>query len=405
MSKVILTRYLYLFDEVGLTFIMCLLKAKSIDECYFWITELYLSGCKQQSWELLWFIYYDFYHILNPQFEPFLYKKSLSGDIKSILTVVKNMFKMASSTEVFITRQYNSNIREITHIFKGKKPNWLLNIPNKYHGLFRFIDKKLYHFAVSSLPDVIEPDIYQAIQTYFKLTDEQFTIIRNLIESSLPTTKENTETVEGTEEGIEEGIEDDETKSKNQYVYKNAIHVLWSAICLLIFNPEWFQSKKKIFIGSTDDEFINVMKIHMDPIPLNKNKQPQIYNTLVYKRLYSIDATCSAFHLLRETEEDINKCYYYHWEYYAYLCPLWKKRFDKYNITIDDANNKIIFNDDDEMEMFYSQYGYQPDELPWEAENKRIICMPTNISWKDWYNSIFTEKPVYEFTDDFKFNY
>ena len=154
MSKeVILTRYLYLFDEVGLSFISSLLKAESIDECYFWMSELYLSGLTVQSWDLIWFIYYDFYYILNPDFEQFLYKKSIGGDFKSILTVTKNLFKMktTSSTEVFITRQYDYNIKEITHIFKGKKPNWLSVIPNKYHGLFRFLDKKLYHFAVSSL--------------------------------------------------------------------------------------------------------------------------------------------------------------------------------------------------------------------------------------------------------------
>ena len=109
MSKeVILTRYLYLFDEVGLSFISCILKAESIDECYFWMSELYLSGLVVQSWDLIWFIYYDFYYILNPMFEPFIYKKSISGDFKSILAVTKNLFKMksSSSSEVFITRQY-----------------------------------------------------------------------------------------------------------------------------------------------------------------------------------------------------------------------------------------------------------------------------------------------------------
>lgn len=392
MSKVILTRYLYLFDEVGMTFVSCILKAKSIDECYFWISEMYLSGFKQQSWELLWFIYYDFYFIINPQFEPFLYKKSINGDFKSIITVVKNLFKLESSSEIFITRQYNSKIREITHIFKGKKPNWLLSIPCKYHGLFRFIDKKLYHFAVSSLPDVIESDIFQAIQTYFQLSDEQFAVIQRLIDSSLS-------------EAEKEEEDDKDKNNENQYKYKNAIHVLWSVICLLIFNPGWFQSKKKLYIGCSDDEIDSVMKIHTEPIPLNNYNQPQIYKTLFYKRLYSIDVMCSVFHLLRETKDNINECYYHHWEYYAYICPLWKERFDKYDITVDDENNKIIFNNDNEMEQFYSQYGYQPDEQSWETENKRMIHISTNIGWKDWYDSIFTQKSIFEFADDFRFKY
>ena len=96
MSKVILTRYLYLFDEVGLTFITSLLKKRSLEECYFWISELYLSGFIEQSWELLWFVYYDFYYINNPYFRPFIHKKSVEGGLKSALTVVKNLFKMKS---------------------------------------------------------------------------------------------------------------------------------------------------------------------------------------------------------------------------------------------------------------------------------------------------------------------
>ena len=49
MAKLILTRYLYIFDEVGLSFIICLLKKHSLDECYFWISELYLSGFKDNK--------------------------------------------------------------------------------------------------------------------------------------------------------------------------------------------------------------------------------------------------------------------------------------------------------------------------------------------------------------------
>ena len=147
MSKLALTRYLYIYDEVGFSFITALLKKQSIDECYFWISELFLSGYEKDSWELIWFIYYDFYYINNPQFIPFILKKHNNGEgnLKDLMTVIKNLFKFPISSQVFVTRQYNMNIKEITSVFRGKKPAWLVNsIPTKYHALFRYIDKKLY---------------------------------------------------------------------------------------------------------------------------------------------------------------------------------------------------------------------------------------------------------------------
>ena len=40
---------------------------------------------------------------------------------------------------------------------------------------------------------------------------------------------------------------------------------------------------------------------------------------------------------------DLNNEYWYNWEFYAYRSPLWKSRFDKYKIHIDDKEKKIVF--------------------------------------------------------------
>jgi hypothetical protein len=100
----------------------------------------------------------------------------------------------------------------------------------------------------------------------------------------------------------------------------------------------------------------------------------------------------------------MNRRYYHHWEYYAYFCPLWTQRFNRYDITIDNETEQIVFNDETQLEEFYTQYGYEPDEQSNETDSKRIIHMPTH-NWKSWYESIFTQKPIYEFNDDFRFRY
>jgi hypothetical protein len=107
---------------------------------------------------------------------------------------------------------------------------------------------------------------------------------------------------------------------------------------------------------------------------------------------------------MRENVPDMNTCYWYNWEYYANPCPLWAERFNQYNITIDDELAKITFNDDDHLEDFYSKYGYEPDEQSIETESKRIIKMASH-NWKKWYESIFSQKPIYEFNDDVRFSY
>ena len=372
MSKIALTRYLYIYDEVVFSFITSLLKKQSIDECYFWISELFLSGFEQNSWELIWFIYYDFYYINNPQFISFILKKHKNGDLKNLLTVVKNLFKYTISSQIFITRQYNTAIKKITCIFRGKKPSWLINsISTKYHSLFRYINKKLYHFAASSLPETIDSELFDAIHIYFNIKKTQI----------------------------------DDIKEKINNSYNNDIHKIWSIICLLIFNPNYINSKKKLYIGLNEKDYQNILKIHTDPIPLNKYGNSQIRKTLIYKCLYPINHLSSSFHLMRDDYDNISNCYYNHWEYYAYNSPIWKNIFNKYNITIDDINKQIIFNDDHEFEDFYERFGYEPDELPADIQHKLFGIFPEN-NWKKWFQEIFLNNcSIYEFNNDFKFNY
>jgi hypothetical protein len=172
-----------------------------------------------------------------------------------------------------MTRQYNNCIKDITHIFKGKKPNWLMALPVKYHGLFRFIDKKLYQFAVSSLPDIVDTDILKAIQIYFQLSDEQTMSFQNEF-SQLSADKPSADTADQDNNEVPPSAD-----TADQDQYKNAIHKLWAIICLLIFNRDYLSSKKKIYIACSDMEYKEVMKIHDDPIPLNKYNNLQIHQT------------------------------------------------------------------------------------------------------------------------------
>ena len=49
---------------------------------------------------------------------------------------------------------------------------------------------------------------------------------------------------------------------------------------------------------------------------------------------------------------------------------MWKCRFDKYRIKIEEEKKEIVFEDEDEYEQFYELYGYEPDEQNKETQEK-----------------------------------
>ena len=393
MAKLLLTRFLYIFDEVCISFLTSLLKKQDLGECYFWIAELYLSGYYKQSWDLIWFIYYDFYYIHNPLFEEYLSKKhkegvSLGGDngIKAILSAVKNMFKLVSSPEIFITRQYNQ-LKEITSLFRGKKPVWLSQYPCHYHAFLRYIDKKMYHFAVSCIPSTINDELLQVVKSYFNVPDEDFTLLTSRIHCT-------------------DGNNEHGNNENDAFEYDNQFHKFWSLVCLLSINPSWRENcKRKIYTSCTTDEHNKIMSHYNDPIPLSsKYNNKQIYKTLLYKRTYSITPLCSSFHLTRDSFENIYHELWYRWEYHAYPTPLWMNRFNQHKIIVDDDKQAIEFLDDDAMEEFYRQYGYEPDEQSVETQERGLYVLEEN-NWKHWYTTIFHDNPMVSYKDDFKFAY
>ena len=64
-----LTRFLFMSDEVILTFLETVLKSSDLCECYYWISEYYYSGYQRKTWQLLLQIFYDFYAIKYPKLE------------------------------------------------------------------------------------------------------------------------------------------------------------------------------------------------------------------------------------------------------------------------------------------------------------------------------------------------
>ncbi len=293
---IIFTRYLYTADEVILTFMECLLKQEDIEECYYWFYEYYKSGYEEKSIKLLWKIYYDYYYIKNPKMEEKINNKYLkwkeTKDIKYMLWVVKNLFRLNKCHTILLLRTYYNNRN--TDILTGE----MINIDTiKYKNK----EEILFIKAVKQKKKI-------AIAYYLKrIKDDDRKLI--LVNKSL-----------------NENIEYNNN-------YSDKYHYLLAKV---IKNLKITPKKKVYYKMVLNKEVKNILETDESCRNDGKlNDVNYIYKTLSKRRIYGISKNIGCFNLARQNK-DINHIFWYHWEYYAYKCPLWQGRFDKYNIEINE---------------------------------------------------------------------
>ena len=156
-----LTNRLYPVDEVCMTLITALLKGCDLQECYYWILELYHSGL--DVLRTLERIYLDFYLTPNPlNLGEYIAKKertieyyrqnassssssieaSTNTELKEIGNIIRNLFRAKSSSTVFIVRQLFSLNLPPNKIYRRTLPTWLDQFPKVYHMLLMSIHHK-----------------------------------------------------------------------------------------------------------------------------------------------------------------------------------------------------------------------------------------------------------------------
>ena len=382
-----LTRYLYSRDEVELSFVVSLLEKKDIMECYFWAFELYYSGYDIS--QLIWKIFYDFYFHYNSKLEVIIHNKLAkwreNNDYKNIAYIIQNLFRSKISHVVFTLRQriLHDNYKYEFKPKRGRRPNWLNKYEKKYIPLIIAISNSDYYKIAYYLYYLIDNNthdityaIFVSIMKYFSLDHEHdhYMRIDNFTENAL---------------------NDDVQKYWDLREYSDDKHYLLSMIVHLMTNTNTNKKSSNILVIPREKHLEWIINTETET-----NYPP--YRSLKNKRIYKINSLIGSFKLVRnnfchsETLDlkFINTC----WETYAYNTPCWKKRFIEYNGGFDDRN-KIIFDNDDNLENFYEKYGYEPDEQTSEIQDMSIGYID-KISKKDWYESIFDENNLNEFVID-----
>jgi len=373
MSNYILTRFLYSKDEVILSFITSLLKKDSISESYFWAYELYYSGI--DIFSLFWKIYFDFYSKHNPKLEGYIKEKMDSWkrdkDMKHIAYIVRNMFRLEPTSTVFILRQFLASGGLPNRIYRGRRPIWIHEYDKIYHYMLLSLNKGHLCNATHHMKIIIRNTS----------SDKLFRILMKFYS--------------GRNDGIDINKIEEYWKTRNHY---DDFHYLISLIVHMTASNKDINIRG-LFIVPEEADMEVVRQIENEPI-----SEERAYKTFRKKRLYYISPTIGSFMLDRFGSEDFKKESWWHWEYYAMGCPLWKERLDRFSGSLDHENKKITFPDEDNEDAFYDKYAYDFDEQPKEIQDMSLIEIE-QTDWSTWYYSIFKATPIIDLPTGFNYLY
>ena len=346
--EMILTRFLYSKDEVELSLMMALLKNEDLRIIYYWAYELYYSGF--DIFELVLKIYLDFYYEKQPYLLTYILKKQqlwkADGAMHHIAYVLRNMYKLHSTNTVFLARQYMFNYNgerwdygattkqtqqqyadfgpTILYKFKKKKTNMLENLCLAL--TYRHMDNVWYYLKTLLDKGKKEEDVVD---------------VGKVVEACL---------------GIEllENILQD-SKINLHYIIACIVNVLYTEMPVT--------HNKHIFIVPKPDHLNQMRALEEERIPI-------VYDTLMHKRMVTIDASIGLFELARWQWPDtaLVKEIWFHWEYYAMGAPLWQKRLTTGGGVVNHVTKQIEFPTEELKEAFYELYGYEFDELPKEVQ-------------------------------------
>jgi hypothetical protein len=140
---------------------------------------------------------------------------------------------------------------------------------------------------------------------------------------------------------------------------------------------------KNVYISPQKEDIDEIKSIEEEGIPLTNKGNTQIYKTLYYKRLFSIDENIGSFNLSRFNIANY-KIENYNWEYYASFVPLWRERINSFNGKINHESKRIIFDDDESLENFYDTYGYEVDEQSKDVQDFSLLEIKKKY-YTDWF--------------------
>lgn len=337
-KPVVLTRYLYIRDEVEIALINAIVTKRDFDEVIFWLSELYESGFREEVWSLIWRCFYDFYAVRNPRHESVYYRHyeewRIDKNITHLIFVCKNLHIKSPDPSVFLFRmKVECEPLPKRVAITGRRPKWVSEFDAESQPFLISLDKNiqeniLYYFK--TLPIEI---LRENLTNFFK---EKYAVT----------------------------IDFDKVDTIWNGTRYDRRHIMMSLYFHMMMDEANINTGK-MFVSVDDDEIeywrdANTIE---DDIPN--------YKVLTFKRDYPIPSMVGAFNLaryhIRQTDgfTELNKMLWYHWEYFAYRCPLWRRRIIEHSGEAVDERKRVGFSryyDDADEEGEEGREGTREDD-------------------------------------------
>jgi hypothetical protein len=328
------TRYLYIKEEVRVA-LLCALLSRHKDEALFWAAELYCSGFEEETLELLWEIYYDFYAALNPSFETYMIRKCRDTSLPKhslIVSIITNICLKPCTTDVYVLRHL--------HICKSASSEPNLDL-NKIFVEQDFETLTTYILGKPMTPQVMQ-DIQRAAMKWCKTKNYKKMRQHSCCKVS----------------------------DRRRFLS----HII--QICTLrvydIPRKNRLNISDRFIDKEVSGEFVKNLfdRVSASTPPRNFQEFSRTFrarNILKVCYKYKINASgfLPLFQLQRYKigEEVLLNRYCAEWLYYASRTPFWTTRLEKYG-GISNEERNVRFIDALKEESFYELYGLEPDEQP-----------------------------------------
>lgn len=389
------TAHLYEKEEVRKSLQTAIIKNNTSDksssnfnEILFWAFEYYTSGYEEECFEFIFQIFYDFFAIQNPKLESYIQKKYTSWKtldnkrsdeaLSLVITILKNLTKRNITAYSFIVRHYfekqkNKKISPPIPTTEKESPT---ESQTSYFEFLSTIKTQELKNLIQSIENFnIQKIVYNLVlckntNTIYTTLIKYYALKNRITKKQSLKTKDILETIKG-------------------QPYTNINHIIITIILHMEANEENINTNKQ-YKKNTSKELEYIKKTFFTPAKL-------IRKTLEEKRHYGVDPIIGyklpRFSTPRD-ENDTLMNYIYHWEYYAYNCPLWKSRIEKCDGKPNKKTRTIEFPTEEQEEKFYEKYDYNHDEETFETQNKSVSTEMEHSSLVNYISMLFSKEQL-----------
>ena len=342
-----LTRYLYPKELVKASLVWAIIDQK-VDETLFWGYELYYSGFRAETFDLIISIYVMYFKEKYPRMKPYLCRQ------------LEKWYSQEENT----TKKFISHDTIIGSILRN-----MASRPVSLTTILRFRIGIVPEGSPDNDPEEFDDSVEEDENSYVRRTGE----FRRDVGISDRMSQQLSPGVQSTPRTLDE--------------------VETSTLLLPDLTPsEIKQYKTNYEIPSSK----TIRNVAIFPIRTQYfNISDEVSNETHSYNVFELSTR------VFEKPNSMDQFSYQDWLYHASGSPIWKNRILLHEGEIRHDTQQVIFIDEEQEEQFYNKYDYEIDEQPSELRDKlfgkRVECDSYNfISWESLYKkygsySLFTK--------------